>query len=439
MGLIKDITEILEYGSKTTTYKFALMRGILDYVVEHPGEHPINSFHFIPVIYIAKQFIHYYFPLWHSEVNQGPLQSSKRLKLYSFFEKFTSDEKISKITEHYQQSSSKSWTGDICKDLTMENYQSTAWIEAIINLPDTLPKPFVQLLHKTRRVIIDQPIQFIPNVNKMDVHFFSLLNRETPVNSTYQEHRMAASSLAQPKQPLSWLDWLDSYEDTFITIDNYSYERLAEQRFFIREVIAKKWLEFVLRKVYAIDRNFNENVVIENILKDLLNLSDAPDIQRNSQIMTQYRAIYDEIGPLKSPFTGNMIKNLKDAHIDHFIPWRYFQVNRFWNLFPCEPSINLKKSALLPIISDEIRANLTYNLEKIVLNYREKPIILNDIKYFYQILMKQKPETYLEYSNDQIVKDLIAYLEFELHKLYEIIPGVFEWENVGKFKINGLF
>src|SRR6056297_1119213 len=64
MGLIKDINSILEYGEKTTAYKYALLESIFDYVIEFPSEPPKNNFHFIPIIYLAKQFLTYYYPFY---------------------------------------------------------------------------------------------------------------------------------------------------------------------------------------------------------------------------------------------------------------------------------------------------------------------------------------------------------------------------------------
>ena len=78
MPLIKDINNILAYGSKTTSYKFVTLLGLFDYLVERPTEPPRNNFHFIPIIYLAKQAINYYYPLSFIDSYQGALAPGKK-------------------------------------------------------------------------------------------------------------------------------------------------------------------------------------------------------------------------------------------------------------------------------------------------------------------------------------------------------------------------
>jgi len=54
MTLIRDINNILEYGRKTTSYKYATLLAIFDFITEHPSEHAINNLHFIPIVHLAR-------------------------------------------------------------------------------------------------------------------------------------------------------------------------------------------------------------------------------------------------------------------------------------------------------------------------------------------------------------------------------------------------
>ena len=71
MTLIRDINNILEYGRKTTSYKYATLLAIFDFITEHPSELPINNLHFIPIDYLARQFISYYYPFSFHNFYQG--------------------------------------------------------------------------------------------------------------------------------------------------------------------------------------------------------------------------------------------------------------------------------------------------------------------------------------------------------------------------------
>jgi len=48
MTLIRDINNILEYGRKSISYKYATLLELFDFITEHPSEQPINNLHFIP-------------------------------------------------------------------------------------------------------------------------------------------------------------------------------------------------------------------------------------------------------------------------------------------------------------------------------------------------------------------------------------------------------
>ncbi len=57
------VESVLLDEKKSSTYKFALMSAIIDYVIEKPNEYPQNGFHNIPIIYLAKRWLYYYYPL----------------------------------------------------------------------------------------------------------------------------------------------------------------------------------------------------------------------------------------------------------------------------------------------------------------------------------------------------------------------------------------
>lgn len=80
MTLIRDINNILEYGRKTTSYKHATLLGIFDFITEQPSEQPINNLHFIPIIYLARQFLSYYYPFSFYDFYQGSLAADKKFE-----------------------------------------------------------------------------------------------------------------------------------------------------------------------------------------------------------------------------------------------------------------------------------------------------------------------------------------------------------------------
>jgi len=88
MTLIRDINNILEYGRKMTSYKYATLLAVFDFITEHPSEQTINNLHFIPIVYLARQFISYYYPFSFHNYYQGSLAADKSLKVLNFIDKF---------------------------------------------------------------------------------------------------------------------------------------------------------------------------------------------------------------------------------------------------------------------------------------------------------------------------------------------------------------
>ncbi len=86
MTLIRDISNILEYGRKTTSYKFVALLGIFDYIAEHATEAPINNLHFIPLAYLAKQFVSHYYPISMYDFPQGSLAEDKDVKVKTYIQ-----------------------------------------------------------------------------------------------------------------------------------------------------------------------------------------------------------------------------------------------------------------------------------------------------------------------------------------------------------------
>ncbi|MFW9880803.1 MAG: hypothetical protein ACFFG0_47685 [Candidatus Thorarchaeota archaeon] len=82
------INNILEYRMKTTSYKYATLLGIFDFITEHPSEQPISNLHFIPTTYLSRQFISYYYPFFFHDFYQSSLATDKTLRVLNFIDEF---------------------------------------------------------------------------------------------------------------------------------------------------------------------------------------------------------------------------------------------------------------------------------------------------------------------------------------------------------------
>ena len=71
MNTAATIERILSHGKKSSTYKLALLRAVVDFVIEQPAQEPRNGFHLIPVVELARRFVAYYWKPALLNVPQG--------------------------------------------------------------------------------------------------------------------------------------------------------------------------------------------------------------------------------------------------------------------------------------------------------------------------------------------------------------------------------
>ena len=404
MTLIRDINNILQYGKKTTSYKFATILGIFDYITEHPTEPPVNNLHFIPIVFIAKQFISYYYPFSFYNFYQGSLAANKQLKVINYINQFKSAvKKGSNIS-----------TKLIDKIQTLKE-SGIFWINRLYELPDSLPESLIKLLWNVRERILLQPLNFLHNVNGEIIRFFSMINSNIPFNSTYDTHRNQAIKQPTPSMML-WADLLLN-DNTALIIDDLTYQELARYRFWARDVILKAWFSYSLEGEKK--RSNAPNIDIQ--LYRLLGYVYQDEFSRDPALISQYRSFYSQIGALKCIYSSNSF-HVEDYHLDHLLPWIYYPINRFWNLYPCESSINLKKSYLLPEWTPTLEKNIRSHI-KLCLSHNENSLIQNDLYYFYIIMQKNREFNITKRDIVQIEEEILTYIKQERKNLLKIVPG----------------
>lgn len=405
MTLIRDINNILEYGRKTTSYKYATLLGIFDFITEHPSEPPINNLHFIPIVYLARQFISYYYPFSFYDFYQGSLAADKTLKVLNLINTFKLKVPSEKGTQEI-----------ILQKVQTLKESGVFWINRVYELPYLLPESLIDLLWNVRERILLQPLNYLHNVNGEIIRFFGMLNSELPFKSSYDEHRSQAIKQKRPNS-LAWTELLQ-YDNTSLILDDMTYQELAKYRFWARDVILKSWFSYCLegesRRIYS--------TKFEILLYKLLGYIYTSDLARDPLLLSHYRDFYEEINSKKCIYSGIRFESGKAYHIDHLLPWSFYPVNRFWNLYPSDPTINIKKSNNIPEWTESLEENIRSHI-RLCLIKKDHQLIANDLNYYYCFLHKNKDLDILSRENELIEEEIISFLKSERKKLLEIIPG----------------
>ena len=135
MTLIRDINNILEYGRKTTSYKYATLIAIFDFITEHPSEAAINNLHFVPIDYLARQFVAYYYLFSFYSFYQGALAADKSLKVLNYIDEFK-----------LKIRSEGGFKNKILRKIRSLEEGGIFWINRLYELPDELPISLTKLL-----------------------------------------------------------------------------------------------------------------------------------------------------------------------------------------------------------------------------------------------------------------------------------------------------
>jgi len=316
----RQVEAILKFGSKSTTYKYALLKAIVDYVIEHPTEAAVNGFHYIPGIYLAKKFLRYYWPLWKNSIKQG---TAPRTALEGFFEEFTVE--FSRVSE---------------EGFSIESPASIIDIIEQVETAEKLPSPYIKLLQEIRRTVIDMPVKHVRNVRGETAQLFTAYYEDySLVNSDYDEIIRLGRRTIKSDKPLDSFLQLELSEKFFILISDRVYAELTELRFWLDSIITKYW-----------------STECQNYMGDEFPYGDffkslSRQLGERSPLTT-YRELFRK-ARFDDFYTGKQLPG-KFA-VDHFLPWSRFPVNRFWNLVPTRTAINSKKSDKLVVLTDELR------------------------------------------------------------------------------------
>ena len=238
MGLIKDINNILEYGRKSSSLKYATLLSIFDYIIEHPSDVPINNFHFIPLVYIARQHICYYFPSIFTNIKQGTFQEGKKLSLIGYLEDFLGEVK----------ESPELLKDDFIKRMIGAKEKGFIWFNRYLEVSEGLNRSVINLLKITRKKVLSMSLTHLHNVEGEIIRFFSIINQDIPFNSKYEKHIKMGNKNPFDKEIKTWLDFNEK-EDTFLIINDLTYKRLVELRFWARDVIIKSWMEYLIKQI----------------------------------------------------------------------------------------------------------------------------------------------------------------------------------------------
>lgn len=343
---LKNINKIIERDNKTSTYKFALLRGVIDIIQSNSPFIKIEGNRAIlPMGLLIENWILYYFPILANKIPQ----IGKNTKL-QFEDAFQS------IINHYENDR-KGGISVLLNDLRNKGIQDV--------------KSFTVLAKILRRTIATMPMKYIGK---------SIYNEEyaifKPNNDTQQ--------ISHINDTLSLINYAGTFS---IPLDYFEAFQLLGSFISGQNTLLFKWAEFSYE---ASGRSIQKETVFEQ-------MAEYAVVDRN---ITATKRIYSDLMKRqKKVFCVWTGKRINKFDIDHMLPFSVWKNNDLWNLLPANKTTNGEKSDKIPT------PELIENRKEIIFDYWDLLKSHEEIRFQKEIefsLTGAKPYSWKETAIKQI-------------------------------------
>jgi hypothetical protein len=297
--IFKNISKIIERDSKVTTYKFALLRGVIDIIQDNSpyisfSEGRVN----IPTGLLIEKWILYYYPILESPTYIPQINGEVKLAFGNHFNKIIS------------------------------TYQNTGGFSAFYNdlknkgIPKGIQQDFIELAKKLQDTITKMPMKYIGRSISNDYYSIFNYSSRTP--------RKSSSYLVDTEY------LIENFGTFSIPRDYYEAFKLLGSFIGGQDSILFKWAEFSVNAS-------GKRLSIENVVNEVLR---SPITERDiAESKIIYKSILKKEGRVYCVWTG---KAIAKYDIDHMIPFSVWKNNDLWNLLPSQSSTNNQKRDKIP-------------------------------------------------------------------------------------------
>ncbi len=298
--IFTNISKIIERDSKATTYKFALLRGVIDIIQDNSPfiTFSDNRVHF-PTGLLIEKWMMYYYPILESLTNIPQINGETNLAFGIQLKKIISE------------------------------YGSNGGFSAFYNdlknkgIPINLQSDFFTLAKKMNDTITKMPMKYLGRSISDD--FYSIFQ--------YKPGTKRGNSIGIDLEFL-----IGSFGTFSIPYDYYEAFQILGSFISGQDSILFKWAEF---SVNASGKKLSIEKVLNEVLKSPITEREI----KESKLI--YKSILKKEGKVFCVWTGKAITSY-DVH--HMIPFSVWKNNDLWNLLPSQASTNNKKRDKIPSV-----------------------------------------------------------------------------------------
>jgi hypothetical protein len=293
-----DINKIIERDSKATTYKFALLRGVIDIIQDNSPYITIyGNKVFIPTGLLIEKWMIYYYPILESQIPIPQCSGEKNLSFSIQFQKI--------ISIYKNRHGFIGFYEDLKRN----------------GVPKELNYEFHILSKQIYVAITKMPMKHIG---------YSINHRLYSIFSIETDRRKVKPYMFD----INFL--INNFGRFSIPTDYYQSFKFLGSFINGQDSLLFKWAEF---SVNASKKRLSPEEVISVVVQNPIT---ERDVQHSKKI---FESELKNSGKLFCVWTGDPIKRYE---IDHVIPFSAWRNNDLWNLLPTKRTINNKKRDKIP-------------------------------------------------------------------------------------------
>jgi hypothetical protein len=304
---LKYLNQIIERESKDSTYKFALLRAVIDLSQEYTHFRILkNDMVSFPLGLLIEKWLIYYYPIFNSSKfipqKHGESEKQEKGKVIPFRKLFN------EIINYYHN---KGGINVFYNDLKNKG------------IPKEISKVFLELSKMIGSKIVDMPMKHLgQSINKEHYYIFSY-------NNDYRNNQTDNLDIGFLIKTFGTFNIKKNFYDIFEFLGGFLTGSSS---------ILIKWADFSANIIQ--DQELDRNFILEKII-------ETPVTERDIKIAKKF---YDELinknkNKLICIWSGKEIQNFD---IDHLIPFSIWKNNNLWNLLPTNRIYNSRKRDKIP-------------------------------------------------------------------------------------------
>lgn len=309
LSVFEKINRIIERDSKDTTYKFALLRGVIEISEEYAHLRDVVGCEvYFPLSLLVEKWLLYYYPL----IEDDAFFPQKNGELPKVGRHIAFRDDLRRITEYYRDQEGGGF------DAFYSDYQKGS-------IPDAIKQDFLKLIKNLQRTITMMPMRYLGR---------SISGEEYSIFKFQEANVRPRKERLDPESLLESLGRFSFRKELFEAFRYLGAYISGENSLLFR------WAEF------TVDADRTGRLTLESVLQRLCTFPETERVVRDASAV--YRSLFDQEQFLECVWSGNMMRTLEHVSIDHVIPFSLWRNNDLWNLLPSSREANRLKRDKVP-------------------------------------------------------------------------------------------